>query len=305
MRHILLLLCLGLSLTAQMKEISIFPQSYNAEDISGIKILDTKELSFEDKNGIEFTDISALAYTKAKGLFALSNKGYLFSLDLHIKDKKIETLNLNKAMVLRTKKSKVLKKKKRDAEGMVINEEGLIISFERRPKVSLYDFTGKKIKNFSLPLVLNDIDNYQKKNKALEAVTFHPDFGIITAPEAPLKHESGGVHTLYSLSHKWQFKASGNITAIELMPDNNLLILERDYHFFRGHVITLKKVRIKGCKDGLCPTQTLASLKDVKGWDLDNFEGLTRIEKNIYMMVSDDNGSFFQKCILVLFEVKV
>lgn len=304
MKQLFLFFSLCFSVMAQMQEIDIFPSSYSPSDITGIRVLDTKVLSFKPLGNIEFTEISALAYHKDKGLFALSDKGKLFRLELKIENKKIKKLSLEDAMSLKTKKGKSLKKKKRDAEGLSISKNGLIISFERHPRVSVYDFNGNKVKNYTLSKPLQEIKNYQKKNKALEALTLHPKFGIITAPEAPLKDEDEGIHTLYSLDERWKFKASGNITSIELMPDNNLLVLERDYHLLWGHTITLKKVVIMQCETGLCPTISLALLKSTDGWKLDNFEGMTHIKGNIYLMISDDNGSFLQKCILVLFEVK-
>ncbi len=304
LKSFFILVSLVLTLFAQIKEINIFPSSYNPSDISGINILDAKEISFKPLNRIEFIEISALAYDKKRGLYALSDRGNLFRLDLEIEDKKIKILSLEEAMPLRTKKGKMLKKKKRDSEGMALGENGLIISFEGHPKVSLYGFHGKKIKNYDLAKALQDRNSYQKKNKALESVINHPVFGIITAPEAPLKGENKGVHTLYSLDETWRFKASGDITSIELMPDNNLLILERDFHLFRGHTITLKKINIMECEKGLCPSRSLASIKSTQGWKLDNFEGLTHIKKNTYLMISDDNEVFFQNCFMVLFEVK-
>ena len=303
MRILIGLVCLCLSALAQMDRIDIFPKGYAPSDIGGIRILDAKTLSFKPMDEMVFSDISALAYDKRRGLFALSNKGYLFRLDLEIAQKKITRLELKEARALKTKKGKALKKKKRDAEGMVLSEAGLIISFERKPKVSLYDFKGKKIKNYPLAQELQDIENYTRANKALESVAMHPLFGIITAPEAPLKATDSNFHTIYSLQKRWRFKASGEITAIELMPDNNLLVLERDYNVFRGHSIWLSRVDIMGCETETCPSENLAALKRSDGWKLDNFEGLTRIKDDMYLMISDDNGNFLQKCIIVLFEI--
>jgi hypothetical protein len=295
---------LCLSTFAQMGMIDISPKKHLPSDIGGIRILDAKTLAFKPMNDIAFTDISALAYDERRGLFALSNKGYLFNLDLQIEQKKIRRLELKEARVLRTKKGKALKKKKRDAEGMALDAEGLVISFERKPKVSLYDFKGKKIKNYPLAQELQDIENYTRANKALESVAMHPRFGVITAPEVPLKGSDTDLHTLYSLHTKWRFKASGQITSIELLPDNNLLILERDYNVFRGHSIWLSKVDIMACKTDICSSKNLATLRRSEGWKLDNFEGLTRIKDDLYLMISDDNGSFMQECIVVLFEIK-
>ncbi|PHR54252.1 MAG: hypothetical protein COA44_13610 [Arcobacter sp.] len=298
---LLLSLLLSVCLSAQIKDFNIFATSYHPREIEGITILDVKELSFDSVNKIEFSGISALAYSKEKGLYALSDRGYLFNLDLDIKEKKIQSLKIVDARVLKNKKDKILKHN--DAEGMSLNKDGLIISFERDPKVSLFNFQAKKIKNFPLASILKDIKNYQKKNRALEAVVQHNIFGIITLPEGALKHEDKNYHTLYSLHKRWKFKADGKVTSIEIMPDNNLLVLEREFRFLQGHSITLSKVDIMNCDKSLCSKKTLASLKSTKGWALDNFEGMTRLYDNVYLMISDDNANFMQKCLLVLFEV--
>jgi len=264
--------------------------------------LDVKEVSFEPFNEISFSGISALAYSKDKGLYALSDRGYLFHLDLLLKNKKIHTLEIDEAWVLKNKKNKALKHN--DAEGMALSKEGLIISFERISRVSLFDFQGKKIKNFKIPPVLKDIKNYQKRNRALEAVTWDAKFGIITVPEGALKHEDKNYHTLYSLKKRWKFKADARVTAIEIMPDKKLLVLERGFSYLQGHSIILSKVDIRNCADEICSKEVLASLKSTEGWNLDNFEGLTRLYDNVYLMISDDNASFMQKTLLVLFEVR-
>jgi len=271
--------------------------------LGSIEILDVKVLDFKDFNGLAFKGISDLAYDKDRGLYALSDFGYLFKLDLRINNQKIKHISLTEAYTLRTKKGKKLKKKKSDSEGMVFSKEGLIISFERSPKVSLFTLEGKKLRNFTLNESLVEIKNYQKKNKALEAVLLHPDFGIITAPEVPLKNKDESFHTLYALNKEWKFKATYKITSILLLKDENILVLERDFSYLQGYSIVLKKVKIKDCI-GVCESTLLANFKSTQGWNLDNFEGLAKVGENLYLMVSDDNGSFLQKTLLVLFKIK-
>lgn len=304
MKKLFLLVSLFVSACAQMKDLDLFPSVYDPSDLLGIKILDAKVLDFKPIDNIAFTEISALAYHSDKRLYALSDRGNLFRLEVTIETKKIKRLSLAEGTALRTKKGKPLKKKNRDCEGLSVSTEGLLIAFERNPKISSYDFSGKKIKDRPLHTALLDIDNYQAKNKALESLVEHPMFGLITAPEVPLRGEDENMHTLYSLQKRWKFKTSGQITSIELMPDNDLLVLERDFNLLRGHTITLKKVRIMQCKTGVCPVEILASLKSSQGWKLDNFEGMTHVKDDLYLMISDDNGNFFQRCILVLFELK-
>ncbi|MDF1880223.1 esterase-like activity of phytase family protein [Sulfurimonas sp. MAG313] len=204
-------------------------------------------------------------------------------------------------MLLRGRKGKPLKHT--DAEGMVYSDEGLIISFERHPKISLFSFKGKKIKKLPLAKVLKNIKNYQKKNRALEAVVVHPDFGLLTAPEGALKKEDKNFHIIYGLKQRWTFKAQAKITAMELMENKNILILERDFNYLSGHTILLSELNLSQCENSVCLPRILATLKSSKGWNLDNFEGLTHIKDNVYLMISDDNASPFQKCLLTLFEV--
>jgi len=274
------------------------------DTLGRIKILDVKELRFETKNSIEFKGVSALAYDENMGLFALSDFGYLYHLRLQVNKKSISSIKLINAYALRNKKNKILKKKKRDAEGMVLIPEGLLISFERKPKVSLFDFEGKKIKNMDIASDLEDINNYQKKNRALESLVYHPDFGLITAPELPLRKASKEYHTLYAKNRQWKFKRRYKITAMEVMPNKNLLVLERNFSFLQGHSISLSRVDISDCENRICPNENLAVFQSRNGWNLDNFEGLTHLQGNQYLMISDDNNSLFQKTLMVLFEIK-
>ncbi|MFC2073827.1 esterase-like activity of phytase family protein [Campylobacterota bacterium] len=288
-----------------MHDIAFAPESFNPQEIRGIKILDAKELQMKEVKGLDFTGISDLAYDKKHGLFALSDKGYAFRLDLEIKNKKIARLNILDSFWLKNKKSEQLPKKKSDAEGMDFYKDSLVISFERRPRVSLFNLNGVKLKNYDISPVLKDIRNYQGKNSALESVTIHPEFGMITAAQKPLKHVDQSMHTLFSQKQRWHFSADADVTAIQSMPDGSLLILEREFRLFGlEHTLWLKKVPIMECESAVCPAQTLAVLKSIDGWELDNFEGLTHIEDDMYLMISDDNDSFLQKCIIVLFQVR-
>ena len=88
------------------------------------------------------------------------------------------------------------------------------------------------------------------------------------------------------------------------MDDGNLLVLERSFTgLMTPFIVTLKKVYIQNCKKKMCKTKVLAKMNSHKGWDVDNFEGLARVGKHRYVMISDDNDNFFQKTLLIYFEV--
>lgn len=296
-------LFLSLNLFAIIIDYEIRPQNLYSSQYMGIRILDSKELKFKALNGIEVTELSALAYKNSK-LYALSDKGYLYHFKLYIKNSKIQQLSLIKALKLKNKKSKKLKKKKRDSEGLVFFGDDLLISFERKHRVELFSLNAVKIKKNKIHKNLRDIENYRSENKGLEGVAYSSKYGVITAPERPLKHEDKVYHILYAKDRCWKFKAEGNITAIEFIDKDSVLVLLREFNeFTRKRVTTLREVDLNDCEKGVCKSRVLAKLDSSEGWHLDNFEGLTKVSENRYLMISDDNGSFFQKTLLVLFEI--
>ena len=271
-----------------------------------MKILDAKVLTFNKYEKNVFAEISGLAYDKRDDiLYAVSDHGALFHLKLTLSGKKIEDIRLIDSYPLHNKKDKRYKKSKRDSEGLSLYKGDLLVSFERHPRIILFNKKGKRIKKIKIDSDLKNIDDYQGENSALEAVTYHRDHGIITAPERPLRGHDKKNHILYGKNSKWKFHASGAITALEVMPDGNILVLERHFDKKTKHrVITLQTVNIHKCKENrLCPSTVLAQLDSYKGWTLDNFEGLTHLYDNLYLMISDDNHSKKQRTIAVLFEI--
>ncbi len=281
----------------------------------GIKILDQKQLTFEHIGGIKFAELSDVTYhQKTHTLYFVGDKGMLYAFDAKI-SKKIEALKPLRATKLKTKKGKRLRKWKRDAEGLTLDGKGrLLISFEGdNPKIGWFHKNSNKfgniIRKYKLPKRLKKSANYRSINKSLEALAWHPRYGVLTATEWPLKKESKKKQTIYSLGGKqWHFQAEAEaksaVVAMEVMDDGNILIMERSYTgLLEPFIVTLKKVIIKNCKNKICNTKTLAKMNSHRGWDMDNFEGLARVGKNRYVMVSDNGDNFFQKTLLIYFEV--
>ena len=278
----------------------------------GIKILDQKELHFSYLNNIKFSEISDLTYDKKdNSLYMLSDEGKLFTFHV-VLNEHIESLKALRAVSLRKKGGSAFKPWRCDSEGMTLDGRGrLLISFEERAKIAWFHKNSKKygqmIKKFTLPKKLRAIKNYRSKNKSLESLAWHPKYGILTASEWALKKDHKKWQTIYALSGKeWHFNAEPEqksaVTAIEVMDDGNLLVLERSYTgLMNPFVITLKKVYLG--KKKMCKTKVLAKMNSHKGWSIDNFEGLARVGKRRYLMVSDNNDNFFQKTLLIYFEV--
>lgn len=312
MRLLVVFLLAGILAYAGIRSVSILPSQHKPN--THMKILDQKYLSFDRIQGIKFAELSDITYDKkTETLYLISDKGLLFSFNAHFSDK-IDTLIPMRATKLKNKKGKRLKKWKRDSEGMTLNGKGkLLISFEGKAKIGWFHKNssryGNLIRKYTLPKELKQTKNYRSKNKSLEALAWHPDYGLLTATEWPLKKYNKKRQTIYALSGKrWHFKAEpegkSGLVAMEVMDDGNLLVMERSYTgLLNPFVVTLKKVYIKGCKKQMCDTKVIAKMSNHKGWEIDNFEGLARVGKNRYVMISDDNENFFQRTLLIYFEV--
>lgn len=313
MRVVFFLFSFCFMLEAGVSYVDIAPKLTDHQ-FMGIKILDQKQLLFTQVQGIKFAEISDVTYhTKTSTLYFVGDKGSLFSFRAGF-SKKIDVLKPLRASRLKNKKGKKLKKWKRDSEGLTLDGKGrLLISFEGKAKIGWFhknsESFGNLIRKYSLPKQLKNIKNYRSKNKSLESLVWHNKYGILTATEWPLKIDNKKRQTIYALSgKKWHFKAEpesrSSVVAMEVMDDGNILVLERSYTgLLEPFVVTLKKVNIKNCKNKICPTKVLAKMNSHRGWDIDNFEGLAKIGKNRYLMVSDNGDNFFQKTLLIYFEV--
>ncbi len=254
-----------------------------------IKILDSKEFITQKIDGVKITELSDLAFDDGV-LYSVGDQGVLYTFSLIIKDKKIEQIKPIKGMKL---------KSNRDAEGLCLAEGRLLISFERKPSVEYFTSDAKRVKKAKISKKLLSIDNYRSKNKALEAVTYNKKYGVVTAPELPLKNQDICTHTIYTKKSNFSFSACGCITSLEFIDEDRVLVLLRDYSYLNRHlIITLLSVDFSNVD-----VDTLLKMDSQKGWKIDNFEGLTKVGENLYLMVSDDNESMFQKTLFVLFEI--
>lgn len=314
MRIIFLFSCLLSVVLAGVTPVDITPKMHTNQYM-GIKLLDQKQLSFKQIDGVKFAELSDAAYdAKTETLYFVGDKGMLYAFRAKFSEH-IDVLEPLSAVTLKTKKGKRLRKWKRDSEGMTLDgKRRLLISFEGdTPKIAWFHKNsqayGNHIRRYALPKILKNAKHYRSKNKSLEALAWHKRYGILTAAEWAVKKDDKKKQTIYALSgKKWHFKAEPEaksaVVAMEVMDDGNLLVMERSYTgILDPFVVTLKKVFIRNCKQNMCDSKVLLKMNSHKGWDVDNFEGLAKVGKNRYVMVSDNGDNFFQKTLLVYFEV--
>lgn len=302
---------------------SILPQDKNTEiteDFMQIKLLGSIEIKSVRVNSLKVSELSDLAWDEDQQLlYAISDEGLLYHLHVTIKQGKLKSARIVFATPLKDKSGKALAGKYSDSEGLdIINanngikgDSQLIVSFEHKPRIAYYKPDGTFIQSPPIPGFLTKKKYYRSKNKALESVTYHPQYGILTAAEYPLKKYKKNYQSLFSSKGKiWHFPASkasnSAITALQTLADGDVLMLERAYKNPLIPIrIYLRRIRLKHCnKKQQCRVDTVAAFNGADGWLLDNFEGLAHYRGNKYFMVSDDNNNPLQKTILLMFEIK-
>jgi len=308
---------------AEAYNYSIKPDNLDASDYSSaskkINILSSFLIKTKSKDSFPVSELSGLAWDEDEQLlYAISDEGLLYHLNITIQNKQIKAVNIVTAMPLLNQQGKAIKGKFSDSEGLSLvngnnakkGDSQLIISFENKPRIAKYSTQGRFIKTIKTVKKLRKRKFFRARNKALESVTIHPMYGVLTAAERPLKENPLSRQAIYSSKgKKWNFPASKtknrSVTALEVLSNNKVLILERAYNGLLSPVIiSLRLLDLNKCdSSNLCETKTLTRLDSSEGWILDNFEGLSRIRDNQYLMVSDNNNNPLQKTILVLFEI--
>ncbi len=309
---------------------TILPQGEDSEisnEFMNIKLKGTIALRKKVLNGVPLSELSGIAWDEDEQLlYAVSDEGLLYHFNLmfskEANGQKLISMQAIFATSLKNSSGYALNGKYSDSEGLAIingnngkkGDTQLVVSFENKPRIVIHSPTGRFIRQVDLRKKLNKKKTYRSKNKALESVTYHPKYGILTAAEYPIKKNNMKQQTLYAASKDrkkklWHFNAANAtnsaITGLETLADGSVLILERAYQNpITPIIINLRRLRLDQCDASQkCQTETIATFNGADGWLLDNFEGLAHIRDNEYLMVSDNNQNPLQKTILVHFEI--
>ncbi len=297
-----------------------FSEQYqNGERYQGVRLHGSLLLSLQTADGRAVDELSGLAWDAQQAvLYACSDEGWLFQLRPQFDDAHtLSGVELLAAYPLQDAQGRPLSGAAADSEGMVLQHTAtgleLWLSFERQPRIERYRADGTWLGTLPLPAILANASHYQSKNKMLEALAWHPQAGVITAPEWPLSASPADKITLYALNGaRWTVPRSSDpnsaVVGLETLADGSLLILERAYSSpFSPLRISLRRVTLNdSCQDRPvdCPVSQVAVFDSAQDWRVDNFEGLAHHQGRFLFMVSDNNGSPWQKTLLNYFELQ-
>ena len=315
----LLLMACGTVANSNSYKAPLTPEGFTGDKHMNIRLLGSLAISNARVDGLPVVELSDLAWdADAKKLYAVSDDGYLYTINLVINNKKLIQAKIVKAVRLKGANKKPLKGAFNDPEGLAIinarngnaNDAELVVSFEGRSRVHRYSTSGNYLGDIPLTKQLQNRHNYRHGNKMLESVALHPKYGPIVSAELPLKANAKNTQSIYSLKNQsWNFPRlnakESSITALEVLNNGDVLVLERAWSgIFNPLVVSLRQVQLNRCdKQRHCQVRDLAIFNSAAGWNMDNFEGLTHLEGNKYLMVSDDNKSPIQQTLMVMFEI--
>lgn len=302
--------------TLETRPVLLTERPGGAETAGHLRGLGMLELPDITVDGLRLSQLSGLAWDNDDGmLYAISDKGALFHLRPVIRKDKLVGLQLLKAVPLKEMDGKLLKGRRTDSEGLDIlkgrngrkGDAELVVSFERFPRIVRYRPDGAMVGEIPLSMPLNDPKRYRDSNKMLESVCVDEKLGVLTMPEEPLVNERPGYNRVFNtaggsrlIPTTGEFRPS----AIECLENSRVLILERDFGRLLGRAVALRIATLVGDGDeSVAAVETVALLDTAQGYQIDNFEGLTRHKGKRFFMVSDNNDLFVQRTLFFYFEL--
>lgn len=288
------------------------PQTAGADDTLAVQVLDVQILPETQVDGLPMAEISGLGWDGDNGvLYGVSDRATLFRFDLDVTDDRLARLEPVAGAELRDADGEPLKSKIFDPEGMAIlssaqDGQTLLILSETGPRAAAFDGGGQMLHEVALPAGLDAALDERRGKHGPESLTVLPDGTLVTAPEVAVQLDDGGFrHDLLTGEGpdlSFSQDAETRLKSIMTLADGRLLMLERQG---KGKDLrpNLRLLDPAGCTDdGDCPTVAMpVAVPDVTDAD---YEGLTQIGDDLFLMVSDDRIKKEQRSVFVLMRLR-
>lgn len=254
-----------------------------------------------------------------KRFVAVSDAGSWMTGKLQYRGKVLSGIQGTKLGPLLALKGKKLRRNRyRDAEGATLLsgtlEKGtLLISFEQLDRIGRFPLGKKGVGAPSQYLNIPSVVKERRSTDGIEAVAVlnkGPAKGSIVAIAERLMTKDGhhaawflrgGKHSAFAVRDIGGF----DITDAAVLPDGDLLILERRFRWSEGVKIRLRRLAASKLKPGAVMDGETLLQADISK-EIDNMEGLgvhtNAAGETIVTLISDDNfNRFFQRTLLLQF----
>lgn len=259
-------------------------------------------------DGIQIEELSGLAWDHdAARLYAVSDQGDLFAFAITLRQGSLTAVNPLYARAISDPKQ-LSGHHKFNAEGLALvnanngraGDTQLLVSLEGGAAPTIIEISQQGLVTATrpVPAPLNDYANYHRKKRGLEALAVDAHFGILTAAEQPLRHQTAD-HLVRSSQRHWAFKrfaTDDRLKGLDSLPGGRLLALERaeiappnatnnDQPADNAKTTSVRLLNLNDC-DRDCRPRTLAVLLAGNN----NFEGITHLTDRQLLLVSDQGG---------------
>lgn len=198
-----------------------------------------------------------------------------------------------------------------DAEAMVRLEDGaLVVAFEQRHRLLRY--SPGMSPTAARPELLPPPEGLDRlpPNGGIEAMVALPQGRLVAFAEDPLDGDSNGIAWLRDDAGWHRLKVARSLlfrpTAAALLPNGDVLLLERRFTWIGGVAARLSRVSAGALRPGgLVAPVPLAEL--ASPLTVDNFEGLAvgrgSLGETVIYLISDDNTNPLQRTLLLQFRL--
>ncbi len=255
-------------------------------------------------NDPRFGGFSGLIINK-KNLISVSDRGYWLKAQLMFNQQGIIEKIVDTSMGnLKDENNNFLIKENSDAEAIEKFNEEFVISFERNHRVLKY----KDLDETPQILIPNKLLNNLPYNGGIEAMTPLDNHTIFTLTEDMVFSNGNLLITIFNPNKNisMEFKKYGTYkpTDLSLLPNGNLLLLERSYSRAKGASARISIIeKTDFSKFGVLKSNELGKISPPM--TVDNFEGISYIELEdggfFIFLLSDDNYNYTQKTLLFQF----
>lgn len=242
-------------------------------------------------------ELSALAWVPPESaLLAVSDRGWLWRLPVRIE------VGAGGVERLRLQPVAEPVRLAAGAAGAAPNAESLswrapgqlVIADEGRPQALVVDTAGRFLRLEAMPVPAGAGQGQRAGGQGVEAMTAHPDHGLIAALQRPPKGADAASHSVHAADGGlWRLAAAPGgrsaVKAMELLDSDTLLVLER---VATGKTLqaVLRPMSLAACAAPKACDSPVLPLRHARLQGRDNFEGLACPTPDRCLVVSDDGG---------------
>ena len=203
---------------------------------------------------------------------------------------------------------------RRDAEGLDIDGDQMLVSFEGDTRVMWYKLEGARVRKIVGEVRLNkQIYRANKGNKGLETVAIAPKSGphagsVVVMTEGIRKGMVQGWIVKGRQVREFFFPQSADmlVTDAAFTADGDLLVLERSFSLLGGLSVQIRRIKAAHFKAGRISDIDLLFRGNL-AFELDNMEGMAIQSlpdgSSLISLISDDNFNSFQRTLFLQFRL--